>query len=140
MGDPVRLFNAGALLLALVFVTAGASAQPIPGEGLAQIQAYLSDKESWTPAEQKLQSTLLYAARVMAQGSMGPGLPVSNAGVEGFIASEVAADTTVAATTIFTLSASNKAGATTKSVVVTVGPAANHPIIVSFSGASIFSE
>ena len=95
----MRLIKACALLLALASSwTASVSAQPIPDEGLAQIQAFLADKASWTPAEQKLQSTLLYAARVRSQGYMGPGLPLSNAGVDGFIASRVAPDTTVAVT------------------------------------------
>jgi hypothetical protein len=83
----MRLFKAYAPLLAFVFLSVtGVSAQPIPDEGLRQIQAFITDKESWTPAEKKLQSTLLYAARFRAQGSLGTGLPVSNAGVDGFIA------------------------------------------------------
>jgi hypothetical protein len=95
----MRLFKACALLLVFVFLSVnGASAQPIPEEGLRQIQAFITDKESWTPAEKKLQSTLLYASRFRAQGSLGPGLPVSNAGVDGFIASRVAPDSSVAVT------------------------------------------
>jgi hypothetical protein len=83
----MRLFKAYAPLLAFVFLSVtGVSAQPIPDEGLRQIQAFITDKESWTPAEKKLKSTLLYAARFRAQGSLGTGLPVSNAGVDGFIA------------------------------------------------------
>src|ERR1022692_4274248 len=95
----MRRFKACAPLLAFVFLAAaGASAQPIPDEGLRQIQAFITDKESWTPAEKKLQSTLLYAARFRSQGFLGLGLPVSNAGVDGFIATNVAPDTTVAVT------------------------------------------
>jgi len=95
----MRRFKACAPLLAFVFLSvAGVSAQPIPDEGLRQIQAFITDKESWTPAEKKLQSTLLYAARFRAQGSLGPGLSLSNAGVDGFIASRVAPDSTVAVT------------------------------------------
>src|SRR5450755_3107138 len=95
----MRLFNASALLLALVISSvAVVSAQSIPDQGLAQIQAYITDKDSWSPAEQKLQSTLLYAARVTLQGSLGAGLPASNPGVDSFIATSVAPDSTVAVT------------------------------------------
>jgi len=95
----MRLFNASALLLALVISSvAGVSAESIPDQGLAQIQAYITDKDSWSPAEQKLQSTLLYAARVTLQGSLGAGLPASNPGVDSFIATSVAPDSTVAVT------------------------------------------
>jgi hypothetical protein len=41
----------------------------------------------------------------------------------------------VTTTTIFTLSASNGAGTVTKSAVVTVGPASNKPVILSFTGS-----
>src|SRR5450755_1563610 len=82
-GYPMRLFNACALLLALVFsMAAGVSAQPISDQAMVQIQSFLSEKNSWTAAEQKLQSTLLYAARVRAQGSMGAGLPASILGID----------------------------------------------------------
>jgi uncharacterized repeat protein (TIGR01451 family) len=95
----MRQFKACALLLAVVISSvAGVSAESIPDQGLAQIQAYITDKDSWSPAEQKLQSTLLYAARVKLQGSLGVGLPASNAGVDAFIAASVAPDNTVAVT------------------------------------------
>jgi hypothetical protein len=95
----MRLLKAYLLLPALAFCsTATVSAQPIPAEGLAQIQAYVTEKESWTPAERKIQSTLLYASRFRSQGYIGAGLPLSNAGVDGFITSHVAPDSSVAVT------------------------------------------
>src|SRR4051812_29337405 len=95
-----------AVVLALDLTTmAGARAQPITAEGLAQIQAYAEDKERRTPAERKIQSTLLHAARLVATGSMGPGLPSRNVQIEGFIQKSVAADSTVAVTIAGTVSA-----------------------------------
>jgi Subtilase family len=95
-GISVRLSKLCAFLPAFVFAwVAGVSAQPIPDEGLAQIQAFIADKAHWTAAEQKLQSTLLYAARVQTQGSMGPGLPASIDGLNAYMASSVASDSTV---------------------------------------------
>jgi hypothetical protein len=95
-GNSMRLFKLCALFLALVVSpVSGVSAQPISDEGLAQIQAFMADKDHWTAAEQKLQSTLLYAARIKTQGSMGPGLPATNAGLNAYMISNVAPDSTV---------------------------------------------
>jgi hypothetical protein len=95
----MRLFKACGFLLALTFFSVAAvSAEPIPDEGLAQIQAYVTEKSTWTPAEQKIQSTLLYASRFRSRGYIGSGLPISNVGVDGFIASRVAPDSSVAVT------------------------------------------
>jgi uncharacterized repeat protein (TIGR01451 family) len=95
----MRQFKACALLLALVISSvAGVSAESIPDQGLAQIQAYITDKDNWSSAEQKLESTLLYAVRVKLQGSLGAGLPATNSGIDSFIATSVAPDNTVAVT------------------------------------------
>lgn len=95
----MRLFATWGSLPALVLcAVAAVSAEPIPDEGLAQIQAYATEKSTWTPAEQKIQSTLLYASRFRSQGYIGSGLPLSNVGVDGFIASHVAPDSSVSVT------------------------------------------
>ena len=60
---------------------------------MVQIQSFLSGKNSWTAAEQKLLSRRRCMPPVSGpKGSMGAGLPGSTLGIDAFIASEVAPD------------------------------------------------
>ena len=90
------------LLLALLIAPPGV-AQSIRPEAIAQIEALIQEKRARTPAEQKLDSSLLQAARTVARRAAGdtrPALPF----VDSFIAEEVAPDRTVHVTIRATVS------------------------------------
>jgi hypothetical protein len=82
----------------LTLATSCLYAQPIAPEGLAQIEALLADKENRTPAEQKIDSTLLHAARVVAGQPMAAGFAAPTSNVNAFISDSVAPDKTVRVT------------------------------------------
>ena len=48
-----------------------------PGASPAEIQALLREKENRTPAQRKVDSQILYNARLAAGGPIAPGLPAS---------------------------------------------------------------
>jgi hypothetical protein len=53
-----------------------AQRHPLPERARAQISALLADKLAWTPAQQKMDSQLIYAARVMRGEPMAAGFPL----------------------------------------------------------------
>ncbi len=81
------------LLLALLIAPPGV-AQDIRPEAIAQIEALIREKQARTPTEQKLDSNLLSAARMVARRAAGDTRPAP-AFVDAFIAEEVAPDRTV---------------------------------------------
>jgi hypothetical protein len=72
------------LRLALVLGTLGAGAaapllaqgRPLPERARAQISAVLADKLAWTPAQQRMDSQLIYAARAMRGEPLAAGVPL----------------------------------------------------------------
>jgi Subtilase family len=62
------------LTLLLLPPAAAASGQELSAQGLEQIQALLAEKESRTPAQRKLDSNLLYAARQSRGVDVAPGV------------------------------------------------------------------
>ena len=83
---------------ALLFILAGGAAegQSLPARGLtADPEHYLSDKQNRTPAERKLDSTLLYAMRALMQDAIVDGNFERPVFVQNFIAARVQADNTI---------------------------------------------
>ena len=95
---PLRPACAGLLVLLAAVLPGTLRAQPITAAAEAQIAALLADKEGRTPAEQKVDSTLLYASRVAAGEPMAAGFATPTAQVSAFVAQAVAANQTVAVT------------------------------------------
>ncbi len=72
-------FIAASLALVCIFPAsaqqAGVGLQAISAEAMSQIAALLADKERRTPAQQKIDSQLLYGARMAARRDAAPGVP-----------------------------------------------------------------
>jgi hypothetical protein len=115
--SPRRCAFVATLAVLLAVPPAALHAQPISTAASAQINALLAEKESRTPAEQKVDSTLLHASRVVAGQPMAKGLAVATPQVTTFVQQSVAPDKTVAVTvrghvTAQMLDAMTAAGAT----------------------------
>lgn len=80
----LRPFQAalGAILLAFTYTASGqqnvsaSSIQGVSATAMSQIAALLAEKEQRTKVQQKIDSQLLYGARMAARGEAAPGVPV----------------------------------------------------------------
>lgn len=80
----LRPFQAaiGVILLAFTYTASGQqnspanSIQGVSASAMSQIAALLAEKEQRTKAQQKIDSQLLYGARMAARGEAAPGVPV----------------------------------------------------------------
>ena len=97
MRFPARSVSIGCVLL-LLAMAPWAHGQTLSPSAQEQIRSYTTEKLSRTVAEQKLDSTMLYAMRTLAGQSAVIGIPEPIPFVQSFITEHVAADSTIQVT------------------------------------------
>jgi len=79
--NPRQFPNRLGFLVSIAFVVAAVASalaqKQIPPEGVAQIRAFLLDKANRTPAQEKLDSQIIYNSRVASGQPAAPGIPRS---------------------------------------------------------------